>query len=261
MALKADLTDKQAVVEAVRKVAPERVLHLAGISFVGHADETAFYAVNVVGTMNLLAALADLPDPPGKIVLASSANVYGNTDVSPIPEHLPPRPPHHYAMSKLAMEILSQAWLDRLPIVVSRPFNYTGPGQAIEFLIPKLVDHFVRRAPEIDLGNTDVEREFNDVRYVCDAYLALLEYGVAGETYNICTGRTYKVRQVIDILSQLTGHTLETRTNPDFVRANEVYRLAGNPGKLEQLFAQAGENVSPPDLRETLDWMLSDAGK
>ena len=129
VALQTDLTQKAALYEEVQQAAPDTVVHLAAISFVGHADDTAFYAVNVVGTMNLLAGLAALPVKPTKVLLASSANVYGNCDASPITETQPPAPVNHYAMSKLAMEHMARTYLDRLPIVFSRPFNYTGPGQ------------------------------------------------------------------------------------------------------------------------------------
>ena len=150
--LAADLTDKAAVAAEVAQVQPTAVVHLAAISFVGHADDAAFYSVNVLGTVNLLAALAALPVPPTKVLVASSANVYGNCDASPITEAQPPAPVNHYATSKLAMEHMALTYADRLPVVITRPFNYTGPGQAPQFLIPKLVSHFARRADRIELG-------------------------------------------------------------------------------------------------------------
>lgn len=158
VALQADLTDKAAVVDQVMQMNPDAVVHLAAISFVGHADDSAFYRVNVVGTMNLLAALAALPTRPRCVMLASSANIYGNCDTSPIAETQPAAPVNHYAMSKLAMEHMAMTYADRLPIVITRPFNYTGPGQAPHFLIPKLVSHFARKAETIELGNVHVER-------------------------------------------------------------------------------------------------------
>jgi len=236
----------------VLQAAPNAVVHLAAISFVGHADDTAFYGVNVVGTINLLSALAALPIAPAKVLLASSANVFGNCDASPITEDQPPAPVNHYAMSKLAMEHMARTYLDRLPVVFTRPFNYTGPGQALNFLIPKLVSHFARRAPAIELGNLHVEREFNDVRMVCDAYLGLLAHGVAGEVYNVCSGKPYTLQTVLDELTNITGHELDVRVNPAFVRASEVHRLCGDPAKL---LACVGP-LRQPVLRETLQTML-----
>jgi nucleoside-diphosphate-sugar epimerase len=256
LALQADLTDKAAVAAEVLQAAPDAVVHLAAISFVGHADDTAFYGVNVVGTMNLLAGLAALPVKPSKVLLASSANVYGNCDASPITEGQPAAPVNHYAMSKLAMEHMARTYLDRLPVVFSRPFNYTGPGQAPNFLIPKLVSHFAQRAPAIELGNLHVEREFNDVRMVCDAYLALLAHGVPGEVYNVCSGQPYTLQHVMALLSGITGHTMDVQVNPAFVRANEVHRLCGSPDKL----LRATGALPAYGLDQTLSWMLDMAG-
>ena len=230
--LLADLTDKAAVASEVMQVQPDAVVHLAAISFVGHADDTAFYGVNVVGTMNLLAALAALPVKPSKVLLASSANVYGNCDTSPITEDQPASPVNHYAMSKLAMEHMARTFFDRLPIVITRPFNYTGPGQASNFLIPKLVSHFAQRAPTIELGNLHVEREFNDVRMVCDAYLRMLDKGIAGQTYNICSGQSYALKHIVLILEQLTSHQIKIKVNQNFVRSNEVIKMCGSTDKL-----------------------------
>ena len=252
VALRANLTDKAAVSAEVLQVAPDAVVHLAAISFVGHADDTAFYGVNVVGTMNLLSALAALPSRPRCVLLASSANIYGNCDASPITEAQAPAPVNHYAMSKLAMEHMAMTYLDRLPIVITRPFNYTGPGQPPQFLIPKLVSHFARKAERIELGNLHVEREFNDVRMVCDAYLRLLESGVPGQAYNVCSGQPYTLQHVIATLEQLTGHSMDVQVNPAFVRANEVHRLCGSPDKL----LRATGVLPAYGLEQTLSWML-----
>lgn len=255
-ALQANLNNTDALKAEVAQVAPEAVVHLAAISFVGHADVNAFYNVNVIGTLNLLDALASLPKPPDSVLLASSANVYGNCQQSPITETQPPAPVNHYAMSKLAMEHMARTYLDRLPLFFVRPFNYTGPGQAPSFVIPKLVAHFARQAQAVELGNLDVEREFNDVRFVGAAYLQLLHKAKRGEVYNICTGQPVTLKAVLALLSQITGHSLHVKVNPAFVRANEIHRLCGSPDKL---LATVGELVSPP-LMDTLRWMLKAAG-
>ncbi|MDD5319987.1 MAG: GDP-mannose 4,6-dehydratase [Methylococcales bacterium] len=253
--LQADLKDRDAVRQQVAQAAPEAVVHLGAISFVGHADPGAFYNVNVIGTLNLLDALAALAQPPRNILLASSANVYGNCAQSPITEEQPPAPVNHYAMSKLAMEYMARTYLDRLPLFFVRPFNYTGPGQAESFIIPKLVAHFARRAEIVELGNVDVEREFNDVRFVSEAYLQLLKKSVPGEIYNICSGKPVTLKSVLELLGHITGHHLQIKINPAFVRSNEIHRLCGSPAKLQSV---AG-NIWLPTLQETLHWMLGAA--
>lgn len=250
--LAADLTDKGAVLAEVARARPTAVVHLAAISFVAHVDEVAFYNVNVLGTLNLLAALAALPVTPTKVLLASSANVYGNCIASPIAETQVPRPVNHYANSKLAMEHMALTYADRLPLVIARPFNYTGTGQAQQFLIPKLVHHFAIRARTIELGNLNVEREFNDVRMVCDAYLGLLTHGVLEQVYNVCSGEPYTLKHVIATLEQITGHSLDVLVNPAFVRATEVRRLCGNPDKLIGCVGR----LNNKSLAETMTWMM-----
>jgi GDP-6-deoxy-D-talose 4-dehydrogenase len=259
--LRANLMHREAVQAEVRTHLPDTVVHLAAISFVGHTDERAFYAVNVIGAMNLLTALAELHQPPLRVLLASSANVYGNCEVSPISELQTPAPVNHYAVSKLAMEHMASTYLPKLPIVIARPFNYTGSGQSENFVIPKLVDHFVRRADVVELGNLNIEREFNDVHLVCDAYVALARIGGVGETYNVCSGKSYTLQYVIDTLVKLTGHHPSIRTNPTFVRTNEVHRLYGSPAKLMTLLTASRCKLNPSNLEKTLARMLTDRAK
>ena len=248
----ADLTNTLAVQNQVNAAAPDAVVHLAAISFVGHDKASAFYEVNVIGTLNLLDALLKLPKPPSRVLLASSANVYGNCEQSPILETQAPAPLNHYAMSKLAMEHLALTYLNRLPLFFVRPFNYTGPGQVESFVVPKIVAHFKKRAATIELGNLTVEREYNDVRMVTDAYLKLLDKAAAGDIYNICSGKTYTLHQVIDALSELTGHQMKVVVNPAFVRANELHRLCGDASRLHKTIG----THDPIALKNTLRWML-----
>ncbi len=123
-----DLLDADALKSFVTDARPDVVVHLAGAAHVtGHTPATT-YMVNIVGTRNLLAALSMLDKKPRAVLLASTANVYGNADVESIDEAVPIRPANDYAVSKLAMEHAARLWLDRLPIVFVRPFNYTGVG-------------------------------------------------------------------------------------------------------------------------------------
>ena len=247
-ALQVDMTQPRAVSEALASAVaalppaqPWAVVHLAALSFVGHAEALAFYGVNVLGTLNLLAALVGQPCRPSCVLVASSANVYGNCPQSPIVESQTPAPVNHYAASKLAMEHLVRTYADQLPLVLTRPFNYTGPGQALQFLIPKLVSHFARRAPVVELGNLHVEREYNDVDFVCRSYLHLLAHGEPQGLYNICTGITYTLEDVIARLRRLARHDIEVRVNRDFVRANEIQRLCGDPARLQAVWCAAGD--------------------
>jgi nucleoside-diphosphate-sugar epimerase len=247
-----ELTDAAAVAAAVREVKPDYVVHLAALSFVGHGDSEAFYRVNLFGTLNLLEALAALAEPPRKVLVASSANVYGTPDVAVIDESVTPAPVNHYANSKLAMEHMVRTWFDRLPIVITRPFNYTGPGQAPCFLVPKIVDHYRRRSPIIELGNLDVSRDFSDVRDVVAAYAALLDSDVRSEIVNICRGEAISLREIIAMMNLSAGYEIEVKVNPAFVRVNEIPSLQGSNAELKRLIG----TVPSIPLVETLQWML-----
>jgi nucleoside-diphosphate-sugar epimerase len=210
--------------------------------------------VNITGTRNLLQALKNGNCGKHAVILASSANVYGNVSSEPITETQTLRPQNDYAVSKLAMEKMAALWGDALPITITRPFNYTGRGQSTRFLIPKIVDHFKRREKVIELGNIDVYRDFSDVRNVAWSYGQLAANPAPGEIFNISSGIGTSIIQVISYMEELTGHRLEISVNSKFVRENEVKSLTGDSSKLR-------EHIGRPEqiaIQDTLLWMLDD---
>ena len=248
-----DLTDAPSVAELVRNVQPNAVMHLAGVSFVGHSDIEAMYRTNILGTRHLLQALTQTELRPHSVVLASSANVYGNGTEGVMDETTAPSPANDYAVSKLAMEYMARLFAESLPITIVRPFNYTGVGQAESFLLPKIVAHVKRGAAVIELGNLDVARDFSDVRMVVQAYQRLLQNpAAAGQTFNVCSGKAYTLNEVLSLVRELSGRDLKVRVNPAFVRANEVKVLLGTRAKLDACIGK----LDALDLRETLRWML-----
>ncbi|HKT63206.1 MAG TPA: NAD-dependent epimerase/dehydratase family protein [Burkholderia sp.] len=250
--LPVDLLDANAMRAAVADARPDAVVHLAARAHVAQDEPSQTYAVNIVGTRNLLAALAGLDRRPSAVLLASSANVYGNSTAGVLDETVLPAPANDYAVSKLAMEYAAKLWADRLPIVIARPFNYTGVGQDDAYLLPKLVSHYARNAPRISLGNLDVSRDFSDVRDVTAAYLKLLEAAPAGETFNVCAERAYSLKEVLAMLSRIAGYVIDVTIDPRFVRHNEVKRLSGSRDKLRRA---VGELPATP-LDDTLRWMM-----
>lgn len=255
LGLGCNLHDAEAVQAAVDNHAADAVLHLAGVSFTAHPDSAEIYRTNTVGSTALLQALVRTPKKPHKVVLASSASIYGNSGIVPIAETQQPAPMSHYAASKLAMEHLARLYMDSLPIVIARPFNYTGLGQSGHFLVPKLVEHFAQKRPAIALGNLNVRREFNDVRFVCQAYLKLLEAGQAGQTYNICTGLSYSMQDLLKALTVMANHQIEVTIDSNFVRQGELHELYGDPSRLQHTVGQ----LKAYSLQDTLQWMLTDA--
>ena len=246
-----DLCERAAVGAMVDQVQPDVVVHLAGVAFVAQENAEPFYRINVVGTRNLLEALARARHRASSVLLASSANIYGNANVALIDENVAPAPANDYAVSKLAMEYMARLWMERLPIVIARPFNYSGRGQAENFLLPKIVAHFRRAEPAIELGNLAIARDFSDVRMVAASYRRLLAANPAGQTFNICSARSNTLAEVIDSLSTIAGYRIEVRVNPAFVRANDVLSLTGDNAKLAGVIGA----IEPIALADTLRWM------
>lgn len=256
MEFTSDLTDPGAVATEIKHLQPEAVVHLAGIAFVGHGNANAFYEVNLIGTRNLLSALAQHVPDVRSVLLVSSANVYGNRSEGVLSEDVTPNPANDYAISKWSMEQMARLWLDKLPLFIVRPFNYTGVGQDALFVIPKIVDHFLDNKHVIELGNLDVWREYGDVRSVASIYTKLLEQSPVGDTFNICTGQAYSLREVVTLCKKITGQRMDIQVNPKYVRANEVRVLKGDNSHLKKVVG-SWKNYN---LRESLIWMLQDSG-
>lgn len=230
------LDDSGAITHLIKTEKPSQVFHLAALSFVGHPTPLDFYAVNVIGTQHLLEACCTLPVPP-RVLIASSANVYGANASGQVSEQVAPAPVNHYAASKLAMEHLARTYAGLLPLLLVRPFNYTGPGQAEHFLVPKIVAHFKRRMEEIELGNLDVSRDFSDVRDIVAAYSEMLAdwsgSSKSGQVVNLGRGQATPLREILTTLEVLTQHSMKVSVNPAFVRSNEIALLCADTTRLQ----------------------------
>lgn len=247
------LDDIEGLSKVVADICPTHVVHLAAVAFVAHGNVDEMYQTNLVGTQHLLQVLADAGLDLKAVLLASSANIYGNQYEGVINEEFPPAPANDYGVSKLAMEHVAKLYSGSLPIIVTRPFNYTGAGQSPSFIIPKIVDHVRRAVPHIELGNLHVARDFSDVRVVADCYARMIgATDTIGKTFNICSGRAYSLQEILDLVRRISGHEMEVRINPDFVRANEVRFLCGDRSLLERVIGP----IEMPSLEDTLRWML-----
>jgi len=251
--LQCDITNKGDILAALKSVKPDFFIHLSGISFAAHGNNEDFYKVNTIGTTNILDAFIELGHMPQKIILASSATIYGNQGLEVLDESLCPKPANHYGASKYAMECLAQGYFTKLPILITRPFNYTGKGQAENFLIPKIVSHFKENKKVIELGNLDVSREFNDVDFVCEVYKLLLECNDTSSMVNICSGRGIRLLDVIEMMNKIAGYDIEVQVNPAFVRKDEIKSLTGSETKLTNMIG----NIKQKPFEETLKSMLS----
>lgn len=246
-----DVSDRSALISWLSDVQPTHVVHLAALSHVV-GEALPFYQVNTLGTEALIEAVAAAAPDLVRLIIASSANVYGNAEELPINEDVPLRPVNHYALSKMAAEMVARKWFSRLPIVVTRPFNYTGCGQDESFVFAKIVAAFGRRDSVITLGNLDVRRDLSDVRFVCAAYDALLDADCASTFVNICSGASVSIREALALLRQLTGHDPQIRSEDRLLRPDEIRELVGDDSRLRHIIG----DISRPTIEDTFRWML-----
>ncbi len=249
----ADILNADSLSELFRLTSYDYVINLAAASFVADDDREQFYKVNVLGLENVLEALVRSAKTYKKVIMPSSATVYGPQGLEVLDEDLVPAPVGHYAYSKLIGESVCSTYFDQLNIVVPRPFNYTGVGQDERFLVPKIVNAFKDRASTIKLGNLDTYREYNDVEYVCEVYEKLMTSSFSSEVVNVSSGVAYSAREIISTLEQLSQHKIEVETDPRFVRVNDIPRLVGS---CDRLASVCGLALTPQDLHLTLHNML-----
>lgn len=230
--LEADLLDRAALERLVRRVSPDAVIHLAGLSHVGESWTRIpdYFQVNVVGTDNLLAAAEGRP-----VVIASSAEVYGAVpeELQPIREDQPVAPSTPYALTKAAAERL--AFLRGA--VVARSFNMVGPGQARNFALPAFASQLAaidrgESEPVLRVGNLAARRDFLHVDDGAAAYRLLAERGEPGGIYNLCAGRTASIAEALDRLMAVAGVKVRIEVDPDRLRPLDIPLLCGDPGRL-----------------------------
>lgn len=253
--LDTDLSNTARIAAWLREHQPNYVVHLAALSHVV-GDSLSFYRVNVLGTESLLNAIEQACVEPTKTLIASSANIYGNGDAPTLAEAASARPMNHYALSKAAMELLVHKWYGRLPIVMTRPFNYTGPGQNESFLIPKIVASHRRRDPVIKLGNTQVARDFSDISVLCEAYRRLLESGAQSVCVNVCSGRSTSIAEILRTMEQISGHHPRVEVDSALVRKDEIIELRGDPALLHSIVGP----LAPLPMHEILERMYHAVG-
>ena len=252
---KCDITNKEDIIKILLSIKVDYLIHLSGISFVGHEKNDDFYKVNTIGTINILDSFLDLGLCPQKIIVASSATIYGNQKITMLDESLCPNPINHYGASKYAMECLCKGYFKKLPLIITRPFNYTGIGQSNHFLIPKIVSHYQENKKNIQLGNLDIIREFNDINFVCEVYKRLLECDFENEIVNIATNRGIKLLDIISMMNKISNYDIKVDVNPSFVRKNEIKELTGSSVKLFKMIG----TISQINFEETLKNMLKNS--
>jgi GDP-6-deoxy-D-talose 4-dehydrogenase len=251
-ALTVDLRDFDAITRALNESRPAVIVHLAGIAAPTHGNIGEIYSANVIGTANLFAALEIANIEPRIVIVAGSAQVYTAPDSEiAITEEAPLAPKTHYAVSKRATEEIAAIYARHFPVIVTRPFNYTGPGQATSFLVPKIVQHYAEQRREIRLGNLSLYRDFSDIRRVVEAYARLVSLPIEPTTINICSGRAILLADILKTMDEMSGYRMRVVNDPSLIRAEEPRFIVGSASRLEALTGP----LLNPDFRETLAQM------
>jgi GDP-4-dehydro-6-deoxy-D-mannose reductase len=241
--LETDVTDMDSIGPAIERATPDAIYHLAALTHVGDSwnDPSAVLTVNVVGTANVLAGARCSPTNP-RVLVVSSAEVYGvvSAEDLPLTETSPVAPASPYAASKAAAEqvALQAARGFGQHVMVVRPFNHVGPGQAPVFAVPALAKRIVEAkaagAKELQVGTLSTRRDFTDVRDVVKAYRALMESGASGEIYNVASGVDVSIEEIVERLLAIVGISLERVLDPNLVRPVDVPVLRGSFAKLHE---------------------------
>ena len=226
-----DLCDYDLLNSSLSHLNFDHVVHLAGLSSTFNRNFNLYYQVNLIGTLNLLNCLLNRKNLK-KILIPSSSLVYSYNPKVNLKENDRLSASNHYSASKLCLENVLNLYHNFLPIVVTRPFNYTGIGQNLNFLVPKICNAYALKKPLIELGNLNIKREFNNIIDIVKIYKDLLFYGINGETYNICTGFSYTVSELLEKLSCISNHRLNVNVNEAFIRHNECPVIVGDNSKL-----------------------------
>ena len=236
-----DLLDRDAMRRVVADTGPDAVYHLAGAPHVGQSWSAATdtLAVNVMGTHVLLEAIR-LEGVPSRVVVPSSAYVYRAVDRA-LTEDDAVEAANPYAISKVATElaVARAARVDGLRAVVARSFNHIGPRQDPSFFASGVARQVAlieagRLEPVILVGNLESRRDLTDVRDTVQAYRALADRGSPGTAYNVCSGRAYRMRDLLETLVARARVEVEVRTDPERLRPNDTPLLLGDPSRIKQ---------------------------
>lgn len=253
-----ELTSAGSVADAVGEARPEAVYHLAAQSSVAASfgDPLGTWDANATGTLRLVDVL-----PAGaRLLFVSSAEAYGvvSEDEQPIAEERPLRPTNPYAASKAAAEmvVVQAALSGRVRAVVTRSFSHTGPGQDARFALASFARQLAaigagEAEPVLRVGNLEARRDYLDVRDVVHAYRILMERGEPGGVYNVACGRAHSMREMVEMLVDLSGTGARMEVDPARVRPVDVPLLLGDSSKLRAL----GWEPRIP-LRQTLAELL-----
>jgi GDP-4-dehydro-6-deoxy-D-mannose reductase len=259
-----DLLDEEKTFETIKSASPDYIFHLAAIASPRESfkDPKNTFNTNISGQLNVLEAVKKLELFDTKILVVSSAEVYGHVDPSDLPmdESTPFMPTNPYAVSKIAQDYLGLEYFltEKLQIVRVRPFNHVGPGQSPNFVVSsfakKIADIEKGRENLMKIGNLSSKRDFTDVRDMVKAYFLALEKGEPGEVYNLGSGTSYQISDILNMMLGLSTANISTEEDPSLMAPSDDPELLCDPSKFTTLTGWKAEIPIEKTLSDTLDY-------
>lgn len=259
-----DIRSSDDVRRRVQEIKPDWVFHLAAVSNVRHSwsmrKETL--ETNIIGTLNLLEGIREF-SPDARILYVSSSDIYGKGTHAgePLTEKEEVLSMNPYAYTKWTAELLCQFYtrVEKMDIVIARPFPHTGPGQSADFVCSDWAYQIAqiekgRIDPVMKVGNISVERDYTDVRDVVCAYGGLIEKGKPGEVYNVCSGRSYSLQSVLELLLSFTQRDITVRVDSQKLRKADIVRLVGDNKKIKEALSWEPHIPLERSLKELLEY-------
>jgi GDP-4-dehydro-6-deoxy-D-mannose reductase len=238
--LQCDITEDAAIDSAIDSFRPDWIFHLAGLA--GDSVIPAYiYEVNLIGTVRLLEAVRRSA-PECRVLLVGSFAEYGCIDPSllPVSEETACHPVGAYGISKYAATVTGMDYARRLgvKVIVARPSNIVGPGippsLVVGAMLARAKSALAGSRPVMKVGDFDSERDFIAAGDAVDAYVRLAQSGISGEIYNICSGRSYSIRHIAEILVANSSRPIKLEFDPELVRPSAIRRIFGNGKKAER---------------------------
>ncbi len=232
-----DITDMDSVRAVISSFRPDLIFHLAGFSSVGESwnKPRETFKINVEGTRNLLDVTDEYKLSP-KILVVSSAEIYGVSKNQPIKESNALNPISPYAKSRLEQENAIKDY-PHLNIIIARSFTHTGPGQLPNFVCASFANQVAQIEKRlgdsvIRHGNLSPIRDFLDVRDVVMAYKVLLEKGQSHELYNVSSGKGHPIKEILDLLISFSTVDIKAEIDPSRVRPADIPEQIGDNTKI-----------------------------
>jgi nucleoside-diphosphate-sugar epimerase len=245
-----DLLDIRSIEKAIDTMKPDIIINLAAISDLDRYPLSKIYESNAYSIVRIIELLQDI-NFQGRFINTSSSLVYGVPEKNPVSENFGLKPRHHYSSAKAMIDSMFSILGNDLDVLSVRPFNCFGCGQPDRYVVPKLITHFKNKKKFIELGSIDNKRDFVDIRDVARMYeLVCFSRPDTSNIINFCSGIGTTVREMVNGLSDISGHTIEIREDKSLIRNGDLYDSVGDVSIIKSLGFSFDHSI-----KDTLLWL------